>query len=111
MKAISLTVAGAFHTPIMQPAVTRLAAILQNVPLHTPSIPVISNVDAMPHEEPEEIRRILVEQVVKPVLWENSMRWLLGHGVDQVFEIGPGRVLRGLMKRIDRKLECIGVME
>jgi [acyl-carrier-protein] S-malonyltransferase len=111
MKTIPLVVAGAFHTPIMQPAVDRLAAALAKVTLHKPRIPVVSNVDAKPHDDPEEIRRLLVEQVVKPVLWEDSVRWLLAQGVNQVYEVGPGRVLRGLMKRIDRKLDCQGVLE
>ncbi len=108
MKTIPLAVAGAFHTSIMQPAVDRLSAALQNVPLHRPHIPVVSNVDAMPHDDPEEIRRLLVQQVVSPVLWENSLRWLISHGVDSMYEVGPGRVLRGLVKRIDRKMKCEG---
>jgi len=111
MKTIPLVVAGAFHTPIMQPAVDRLAAALAKVTLHKPRIPVVSNVDAKPDDDPEEMRRLLVEQVVKPVLWEDSVRWLLAQGVNQVYEVGPGRVLRGLMKRIDRKLDCQGVLE
>jgi [acyl-carrier-protein] S-malonyltransferase len=111
MKTVPLAVAGAFHTPIMQPAVERLAAALKNVKLKQPRIPVVSNVDAQPHSDPEEIRQLLVQQVVSPVRWEDSMRWLIGEGVDKCFEIGPGRVLRGLMKRIDRKLECHGVMD
>jgi [acyl-carrier-protein] S-malonyltransferase len=111
MKTIPLAVAGAFHTPLMQPAVDRLAAALDRVSLHKPRIPVVSNVDGKPHEDPDEIRDLLVQQVVKPVLWEDSVRWLLAQGVNQVYEVGPGRVLRGLMKRIDRKLDCQGVME
>lgn len=111
MKTISLAVAGAFHTPIMQPAHERLRAVLASVPLRKPRIPVVSNVDAKPHDEPEEIRRLLVQQLVSLVLWEDSMRWLLAQGVNQVYEVGPGRVLRGLMKRIDRKVDCQGVME
>jgi [acyl-carrier-protein] S-malonyltransferase len=110
MKTIPLAVAGAFHTPIMQPAVNRLAVALSKVSLHKPRIPAVSNVDARPHESLDEIRGLLVEQVVKPVLWEDSVRWLLAQGVNQVYEVGPGRVLRGLMKRIDRKLDCQGVM-
>ena len=81
------------------------------VTLRKPRIPVVSNVDAKPHDDPEEIRSLLVEQVVKPVLWEDSVRCLLAQGVNQVYEVGPGRVLRGLMKRIDRKLDCQGVLE
>jgi [acyl-carrier-protein] S-malonyltransferase len=109
MKAIPLAVAGAFHTPIMQPAVARLKAALADVPLKKPRIPVISNVDATSHEDPEEIRRLLVEQVVSPVRWEDSIRALVAQGFDRFYEIGPGRVLRGLLKRIDRKAACESV--
>jgi [acyl-carrier-protein] S-malonyltransferase len=72
---------------------------------------VISNVDAQAHFEPEEIRRLLIRQVVSPVLWEDSMRHLLAEGYDQFYEVGPGRVLRGLLKRIDRKISCQGVFD
>ena len=106
MKVLTLAVAGAFHTPIMQPAVARLTAVLQEVPFQSPRIPVISNVDAQTHDDPEKIRELLVQQVVSPVLWENSMTYLLETGIDQFYEIGPGRVLRGLLRRINRKVNC-----
>ncbi len=111
MRAIPLAVAGAFHTPIMQPAVERLTKILGSASLKTPKVPVISNVDAQTHDDPEEIRDLLVRQVVNPVRWEDSMRRLLADGCDAFYEVGPGRVLRGLLKRIDRKVECLGAME
>jgi [acyl-carrier-protein] S-malonyltransferase len=110
MKAVPLAVAGAFHTSIMQPAVARLEAALAGVPLKSPRIPVISNVDAAAHDDPEEIRRLLAKQVVSPVRWEDSMRALLAQGYDKFYEVGPGRVLRGILKRIDRKAACEGVM-
>ncbi len=107
MKVIPLAVAGAFHTPIMQPAIERLKAALAEVDLQSPRIPVVSNVDARPHEDPDEIRDLLVQQVVNPVLWEASMRWLIDDfGMTNCYEIGPGRVLRGLLKRVARKLPC-----
>ncbi len=109
MKAIPLAVAGAFHTPIMQPAVDRLTAALADVPMKAPKIPVVSNVDAQPHEDPEEIRQLLIRQVCSPVLWEKSMRYMLQQGVDQFYEFGPGRVLRGLLRRIERKVPCQNV--
>jgi [acyl-carrier-protein] S-malonyltransferase len=108
MRAVPLAVAGAFHTSIMQPAVERLTRALANVPMQKPRLPVISNVDAEPHDDPEEIRRLLIRQLVSPVRWEDSMRRLLAMGCDRFYEIGPGRVLRGLLKRIDRKVECLG---
>ena len=109
MKTIPLAVAGAFHTPLMQPAVERLAAALAKITLSKPRIPVISNVDAQAHDDPHEIRELLVKQVVSPVLWEDSLRKMLSHGHGPFWEVGPGRVLRGLLKRMDRKAEAEGV--
>lgn len=109
MKAVPLAVAGAFHTPIMRPADERLAEALVDVPMQKPKIPVISNVDACAHDDPEEIRQLLIRQVLHPVLWEDSMRRLLEEGFDQFYEIGPGRVLRGLLRRINRKISCQSV--
>ncbi|MBP90154.1 MAG: [acyl-carrier-protein] S-malonyltransferase [Planctomycetaceae bacterium] len=109
MKTIPLAVAGAFHTPIMQTAVDQLSEALAGATLSIPRIPVVSNVDAQPHTDPEEIRQLLVQQVVTPVQWEGSMRYLLDEGYDLFYEVGPGRVLRGLLKRINRKTKCEGV--
>jgi len=109
MKAMPLAVAGAFHTEIMRPADQRCAEALANVPMHKPRIPVISNVDALPHDDPKTIRQILVRQVLQPVRWEDSMRYLLQRGFDQFYEVGPGRVLRGLLRRIDRAASCQSV--
>ncbi len=109
MKVLALAVAGAFHTPIMQCAVARLADALAEVPLSRPRIPVISNVDAQPHDDPERIRDLLIQQVVSPVQWEESMRYLLAEGYTNFYEVGPGRVLRGLLRRIDRTVSCDNV--
>lgn len=109
MKTIPLAVAGAFHTRLMQPAVERLQAALAQVPLQAPRFPVLSNVDATPHSDPEEIRNLLVRQVVSPVRWEETLRKMLAHGHTPYWEVGPGRVLRGLLKRIDRKAAAEGV--
>lgn len=109
MKAVPLAVAGAFHTSIMRPADQRLAEVLASVPMRRPKIMVISNVDARPHDDPEEIRKLLVRQVLAPVLWEDSMRYLISQGFDRYYEVGPGRVLRGLLKRIDRSIPCQSV--
>lgn len=106
MKAVPLAVAGAFHTEIMQPALRPLADVLADIPMQPARIPVVSNTDARPHQDPEEIRQLLVRQVLHPVRWEDSMRYLLQEGFDQFHEIGPGRVLRGLLRRIDRKITC-----
>jgi [acyl-carrier-protein] S-malonyltransferase len=110
MKVIPLAVAGAFHTQLMQPAVDRLRAVLANVPLQRPRIPVISNVDARPHDDPNEIRELLIQQVCSQVRWDDSMRYLLDEqGITSFYEIGPGRVLCGLLKRIARKVPCENV--
>jgi [acyl-carrier-protein] S-malonyltransferase len=105
-KVVALSVAGAFHTELMRPADERLAEALAAVNVHQPRLAVFSNVDARPHENPAEIREILVRQVVSPVLWEDAVRNMLAAGADQFYEVGPGKVLRGLLKRIDRKIEC-----
>ena len=111
MRAIPLQVAGAFHTPLMQPAVEKLKLALAHTKISSPRIPVVSNVDARPHEDPEEIRALLLQQLVNPVRWEDSMRWLIDTmEIGLSYEIGPGRVLRGLMKRISRKLPCESVV-
>ena len=110
-KTVTLAVAGAFHTSIMQPADQKLADALASVALRKPRIPVVSNVDAAVHWEPEEIRQLLVQQVVNPVRWEDSIRWLLTQGVTEFTEVGPGKVLAGLLKRIDRKSKCENINE
>lgn len=109
MKAVPLAVAGAFHTPLMESAVEKLSSAIQNVELTAPRIPVVSNVDARPHSDPEEIRQLLIQQVVSPVRWEDSIRYLVDNGHDLFYEVGPGRVLRALLKRIHRKTKCEGV--
>jgi [acyl-carrier-protein] S-malonyltransferase len=108
-RAIRLAVAGAFHTNLMKPADEKLAEALADVSLQTPRIPVWSNVDARPHTDPGEIRGLLIRQVLNPVLWEQTMRNLLAAGFDKFYEIGPGRVLAGLLKRVQRKADCTNV--
>jgi [acyl-carrier-protein] S-malonyltransferase len=108
-KKVRLAVAGAFHTDLMKPADAKLAETLASVTLRPPTVPVWSNVDARPHTDPDEIRGLLVRQVVQPVLWEKTMRELLAAGVERFFEIGPGRVLAGLLKRVQRKVDCQNV--
>lgn len=111
MKAVPLAVAGAFHTPLMAPAADRLREALAEAHFSRPTIPVVSNVDALPHDDPDEIRELLLKQLVSPVRWEDSLRYLLAQGYDQFYEVGPGRVLRGLLKRVDRKIACQGVFD
>ena len=108
-RPIPLAVAGAFHTSLMKPADERLAEALADVTIRPPRVPVVSNVDAAPHADPAEIRDLLVRQVLAPVRWEDSVRAMLAAGVDRFFEVGTGRVLTGLLKRIDRKTPCTAV--
>ncbi len=108
-RAVRLAVAGAFHTDLMRPADEKLAAALAEVGLKPPRVPVWSNVDAAPHTDPEEIRKLLVRQVLQPVLWEQTVRNLLAAGFDKFYEVGPGRVLAGLLKRVQRKVDCVNV--
>jgi [acyl-carrier-protein] S-malonyltransferase len=109
LRAIRLTVAGAFHTTLMKPADERLAEALANIVVKAPRVPVWSNVDAKPHVDPEEILTLLVKQVLSPVRWEETLRGLLADGVDKFYEIGPGRVLAGLLKRVNRKSEIVNI--
>ena len=108
MKVVPLSVAGAFHTPIMQPAVARLTEALADMPIADTSMPVYSNVDAKPHTSAAEIRDLLARQVVSPVRWEDSVTAMIDDGVAKFEELGCGRVLRGTLKRINRKFPADG---
>ena len=109
LRTARLAVAGAFHTTLMKPADDKLAEALAKVTITAPRIPVLSNVDAKPHTDPAEIRTLLVRQVFSPVLWEATVRGLMASGVDKFYEIGPGRVLAGLLKRVNRKADMTNV--
>jgi [acyl-carrier-protein] S-malonyltransferase len=108
-RVIPLAVAGAFHSPLMHPADDQLAEVLRAAAIRPPRIPVYSNVDAAPHSEPDDVRQTLVAQVIAGVRWEDSIRRMLADGFDTFYEIGPGRVLTGLLRRIDRKTPCTSV--
>jgi len=109
MKVVPLAVAGAFHSPLMKPADEALARVLVEIPISPPRIPVYSNVDASPHADPDDLRRTLVAQVLQGVRWDDSLRRMLADGFDTFYEVGPGRVLTGLLKRIDRKTPCTSI--
>ena len=108
-RAVRLAVAGAFHTPLMNCAGEAMAEVFAAVPLTPPRLPVWSNVTAQPHGSPDEIRVLLRRQITEPVRWEETLRQLLAAGCDRFYEIGPGRVLAGLLKRIQRKVDCHNV--
>jgi [acyl-carrier-protein] S-malonyltransferase len=101
-RALPLQVAGAYHSRLMASAQPKLRAALGEIPLHLPSVPVISNVTAQPHHTAGEIHTKLVEQVTSSVRWEESMRYLLAQGFTRFIELGPGSALTGFMKRIDK---------
>ena len=108
-RAIPLTVAGAYHSPLMASAQPKLAAELAQAKISAPAVPVISNVTAQAHGT--DISAKLVEQVCASVLWENSMRHLLSQGFTRFIELGPGTALSGFMKRIDKTAQMLNVAD
>ncbi len=99
-RMVILKVAGAYHSSLMVSAAKRLECVLKNINIQKPRVPVVSNVTGRPHDLPDDIRRNMVLQVTSPVQWISSIQWLQQHGVTQYIECGPGRVLSGLVKRI-----------
>jgi [acyl-carrier-protein] S-malonyltransferase len=104
LKATALKVAGAFHSPVMQPAADRMAGELERVTFQPPRFPVYSNVTAQPHGDPSSIKRLLVDQIVSPVQWERTMNTVLVIDGARFVELAPGRTLAGLAKRFNRRL-------
>lgn len=102
VRVVPLAVAGAFHTPIMDPAAYGLREMLDQTTVSDVSVPVVSNVDAEYHRGPADTRERLRRQLTHPVLWQRCVERLIGEGVDRFVEVGPGRVLTGLLKKIDR---------
>ena len=109
--AVKLAVAGAFHTDFMAPAVSKLEEVLKEVEVSKPRIPVISNVDAKAHSDPAVIKDILTKQVTAPVQWETIMKDLVASGYEAGYELGPGKVLSGIMKRVDKTAPAIENIE
>lgn len=110
-KVIPLTVSGPFHSSLMAPAAERLADALQSVEIHEANVPVIANVKALPMTQPSQIREALIEQVASPVLWEDTIHYLLEQGVDTFVEIGSGNVLSGLVKKVNRRVTTLSVQD
>ncbi|GGD68657.1 ACP S-malonyltransferase [Paenibacillus nasutitermitis] len=108
-RVIPLEVSGPFHSSLMKPAAAKLADVLSAIQMGDASMPVIANVTAGPVVEAAEIRRLLAEQVYSPVLWEDSIRYLIEQGVDTFIEIGSGTVLAGLIKKIDKTVKIISI--
>lgn len=109
LKAVELNVSGAFHSPLMSPAKTALAEKIEATDIRDLSIPVYANVTASPVTGGDEIKKALLDQLENPVRWYESINNMAGTGIAQFTEVGPGRVLRGLLRRINRKLSVNGV--
>jgi len=108
-RVIRLRVAGAFHSELMRPAAEKLRGLIAEVEFREPRFPVVSNVTGLPHGTPDEIRELMVRQVYEPVKWVDCMRWMLSQGVKDYLECGPGRVLAGLAKGIDKTVRVLNI--
>ncbi len=112
-KAVELVVSGAFHSPLMQSAQEGLRNVLETTDFRDAEVPLYSNVEAKQVQDKEQIRSLLFRQLTKPVLWQDLIRNMIQDGYNPFYEIGPGKVLRGLLKRIDRSVPCkeVGTVE
>ncbi|GAB4267076.1 MAG: ACP S-malonyltransferase [Deferrisomatales bacterium] len=108
-RAVLLPVSAPFHCSLMRPAGERLAEVLAALPFRAPRFPVVANVDARPYGDPGGIAERLVRQVSRPVRWQDGVRALRGLGVERFVEVGPGKVLTGLIRRIDRSAAAANV--
>ena len=107
-RALKLKVGGAFHSPLMQPAQEELAEAIREAEFHTPVCPVYQNVDAKPHTDPEEIKENLIKQLTAPVRWTHDVEAMIADGATEFVELGPGSVLQGLVKKINRQVATSG---
>ena len=105
-KAIPLPVSAPFHTSLMKPAGDELAQAIADIQIVSPGIPVVHNVHAATEPDPDKIRKVLVEQIYSPVQWTGCMQTIIDTGVGHIAECGPGKVLSGLARRIDKSLKC-----
>ena len=108
-RALPLQVSGAFHSPLMQPAVDGMAQILAKVTFKDPIVPIIANVTAQPLTSGNQIREELLKQLCSSVQWQRSVEYMAGQGVGKFIEIGPGKVLAGLIKRISKESEMMNI--
>ena len=107
-RVVPLKVGGAFHSPCMEPARAELAEAIAATEIHEPVCPVFQNVDAQPHTDPAEIKANLIAQLTAPVRWTQSVRNMVAAGATEFVELGPGKVLQGLVKKIDGNMEVSG---
>lgn len=108
-RALKLKVGGAFHSPCMEPARAELAEAIAATEIHTPVCPVFQNVDAQPHTDPAEIKANLIAQLTAPVRWTQTVRNMIAAGATEFVELGPGKVLQGLVAKIDRNVAVSGM--
>ncbi|MGI6189313.1 MAG: ACP S-malonyltransferase [Clostridiales bacterium] len=108
-RTVPLSVSAPFHCSLLKPAGEKLKIELESIQIKKPEIPVISNVEALPVKDAVHIRRLLVQQVSSPVRWEDSIRYMIGHGVEVFIEVGPGRVLNGFLKKISKMVKGYNV--
>jgi [acyl-carrier-protein] S-malonyltransferase len=108
-RGIALPVAGAFHSALMEPAAQGLRPVLNEASFTEPAIPVIANVDASYHSDATAIRESLYQQMTRPVLWQKCIERMMADGIERFVEVGPGRVLTGLMRKIGRKIPAVSV--
>ena len=108
-RALKLKVGGAFHSPLMEPARAELAAAIEATDIHEPVCPVFQNVDALPHTDPAEIKANLVAQLTAPVRWTQTVRNMIADGATEFVELGPGKVLQGLVAKIDPSVAVSGM--
>jgi len=107
-RALMLPVGGAFHSPLMEPARAELAEAIATTELHNPRCPIYQNVTASAVSDSEQIKANLIAQLTAPVRWTQTMKNMLDAGANSIVEVGPGRVLQGLFKKIDRSLDLSG---
>ena len=107
-RALKLKVGGAFHSPLMQPAQEELAEAIEAAEFKTPVCPVYQNVDGKPHTDPQEIKENLVKQLTAPVRWTQDVEAMIADGATEFIELGPGNVLQGLVKKINREVSTSG---
>ncbi len=110
-RALKLPVGGAFHSPLMEPARAELAEAIENTRFEIPVCPVYQNVDAKPQTDPESIKANLVSQLTAPVKWTQTVQNMLADGANHFTEIGPGKVLQGLIKKVDRSAQTAGISQ
>jgi [acyl-carrier-protein] S-malonyltransferase len=108
-RTIRLQVSGAFHTPLMQPAVDGMSDIIDTLPFRQPSVPIIANTTAEPLTTAEQVKVELLEQLCNCVQWQRSIQYMIDNGISTFMEIGPGKVLTGLIKRINRDVKLINI--